>query len=187
MTTLCSLAALVLPPSGGGGGEFNPLDMAAGGNTLWTLVIFAISLIFMWKMVMGPVTSALEERDGDAARAIDAAQSAKSDAEKARAEVEVALGEAQAEAAKLLAEARKRAEAREHEIVEAAKQEAANMVDAARKAIHAEQDTAISTIRNEVVDLTMSAASQVLERNVGSEDDRRFVGELVGGQAASNN
>ena len=70
---------------------------------------------------MGPVTSALEERDEHAARAIAAAEKASAEAEKARADVEVALGEAQAEAAKLLAEARQRAEAREHEIVEAAK------------------------------------------------------------------
>lgn len=171
----------------GEAGGFNPLDMAAGGNVLWTWVIFGVALIFMWKVVMAPITSALEERDENAARAIAAAEKARHDAEKARADVEVALGEAQAEAAKLLGEARKRAEAREHEIVEAAKQEAAQMVEAARKAIRAEQDKAISSIRTEVVDLTLHAASKVLERNVESEDDRRFVAELVSSQEASKN
>ncbi|HED65741.1 MAG TPA: ATP synthase F0 subunit B [Planctomycetes bacterium] len=169
------------------GGKFNPLDMAAGGNVLWTWVIFGVALIFMWKVVMAPITSALEERDENAAHAIAAAEKARHDAEKARADVEVALGQAQAEAATLLAEARKRAEAREHEIVEAAKQEASQMVETARKAIRAEQDKAISTIRTEVVDLTLHAASKVLERTVESEDDRRFVAELVSGQDASNN
>lgn len=177
----------VLAAEGGGASDFDPLDMAAGGNALWTWVIFGVSLIFMWKVVMGPVTNALEERDDHAARAIAAAEKAQAEAEKARADVEVALGEAQTEAAKLLGEARKRAEAREHEIVEAAKQEAASMVDSARKAIHAEQDKAISAIRSEVVDLTLNAASKVLERTVGGEDDRRFVTELVAGQETSSN
>lgn len=178
---------LFLSLSSGGEGGFNPLDLAAGGNLLWTWVIFLAALPFVWKIVMGPVTNALEERDEHAARAIAAAEKASSEAEKARADVEVALGEAQAEAATLLAQARSRAEVREHEIVDAAKQEAASMVDSARKAIRAEQDKAISAIRNEVVDLSLDAASQVLERRVDAEDDRRLVESLVSSnQTASN-
>lgn len=170
-----------------GEGGFDPFDLAAGGNLLWTWVIFLVALPFIWKIVMGPVTNALERRDEHAAHAIAAAEKASAEAEKARADVEVALGEAQAEAAKLLAEARQRAEAREHEIVEAAKQEAAGMVEAARKAIGAEQEKAISAIRNEVVELSLTAASKVLERNVGSEDDRRLVSELVSRQEMASN
>ena len=170
-----------------GGGSFDPFDFAAGGNLLWTWVIFLAALPFIWKVVMGPVTNALERRDEYAAQAIAAAEKASAEAEKARADVEVALGEAQAEAAKLLAEARQRAEAREQEIVAAAKQEAAGMVETARSAITAEQDKAISAIRNEVVELSLNAAGKVLERSVSSEDDRRLVTELVAGQEASAN
>lgn len=166
------------------GGGFNPLDMALGGNVLWTWVIFLVALPFIWRIVMGPVTNALEERDQHAARAIAAAEKASAEAEKARADVEIALGQAQAEAVKLMGEARQRAEVREHEIVDAAKQEAAGMVESARKAIRAEQDKAISAIRAEVVDLAMNAAGQVLERNVDHEDDRRLVSELVRGHGA---
>ena len=171
--------------SEGGGGGFNPLDLAAGGNTLWTLVIFALAVPFIWKLVMGPVTAALEERDEHTARAIATAERASAEAEKARAEVEVALGEAQGEAAKLLAEARQRAETREQEIVVAAKQEASAMVESAKKAIATEQEKALSAIRNEVVELSFNAASRVLDRNVGSDDDRRLVSELVASQESA--
>lgn len=163
----------------GGEGGFNPIDLAAGGNLFWTVAIFAVSVPFIWKVVMGPVARALEERDAKTERAIAAAEKASKDAEEARAKLEVTLGEARAEAAKLLAEARARAEARGHEIVEAAKSEAGQMLDGARKAIRAEQDKAISAIRNEVVELSLHAASQVLERNVGSDDDRRFARQVV--------
>ena len=169
------------------GGGFDPLDMTGGGNLFWTWLIFLASVPLMWKLVLGPITNALEERDAAAARAIGAAEKASAEAEKARADVEVALGEAQAGAAKLLSEARERAEVREHEIVQAAKQEATQMVENAKKTIRAEQDKALSAIRNEVVDLTFSAASKVLERNVGGDDDRRMVTELIGGQEASKN
>lgn len=177
---------LLLTASEAGGG-FNPLDPAGFGNFFWTLVIFLTAVPVIWKMVMGPIVRALEERDDHAARAIAAAEKASAAAERAKVEVEVALGEAQAEAAKLLARARERAEVREHEIIDAAKHEAAGLLDAARIAIQAEQDKAISAIRNEVVELSLGAASKVLERKVGSEDDRRMVAALVSaGEPARN-
>mgnify|MGYP000582287301 CR=1 FL=1 len=160
-------------------GGFNPLDAAGGGGALWTWIIFLLALGPIWIFVMGPVTRALIARDDQAKRAIVQAEKANADAERARAEVEIKLGEARAEAAKLLAQARERAEVREREIVEAAKNEAHTLLEGARSSIRAEQEKALAAIRTEVVDLTLSVASRVLERNVGSEDDRRMVERLV--------
>ena len=173
---LASLAPALAASEGG----FNPLDLGDLGGFLWTLIIFLVAAPFMWMVVMGPVTRALEERDGKAARAIVEAQKASSDAERARAEVEVSLGEARAEAAEVMAEARERAGVRERELIEAAKLEASGLVDGARRATQAEQQKAIAAIREEDVDLAVAGARKVLGRNVGSEDDRRLVSDLVG-------
>ena len=179
---MSSFATLALAPAEGG---FNPLDVSGAGNFLWTLVVFFVALPFMWKVVFGKVVDALSERDSKAADAVAAAERASAEAEKSRAAVEVALGESQAEAAQLLAAARERAEAREREIVESAKKESEAMIDAARKTIRGEQEKALAAIRNEVVDLSLNAASQVLGRNVGGEDERRLVTELVESQKVS--
>lgn len=160
-------------------GGFNPVDPAGGGGLLWTIVIFAVALPLMWKIVMGPVATALDERDEQASRAITLAEKASADAEKARAEVEVKLGEARAEAAVLLSDARERAGGREREIIDAANSEARAMVEAARRTIRAEQEKALAAIRDEVVDISFAAASKVLERNVGSEDDKALVAGMV--------
>ena len=166
-----------------GGGGFNPLDETGLGNLLWTLVIFLLALVPMWKMVFSKITSALVERDDQAAEAIHAAERASQAAEAAQAEVEVKLGEAQAGAARMLAEAKERAEVRERDIVENAKKEADAMIESARATITAEKDKALTAIRSEVVDLSLNAASKVLGRNAAAEDDRRLVEELVGGPA----
>jgi len=162
-------------------GGFNPLDVGGAGSFLWTLIIFALAIYPMWKMVFGKIATAMAERDARAAEAIFAAERASQEAEKSRAAVEVALGVAQAEAAKIVASARERAEARERDIVDTAKKEADAMIEGARSAIRAEQDKALTAIRKEVVDLSLHAASRVLGRNVGGEDDRRLVSELVSG------
>ncbi len=168
---------LVLALSEGGG--YNPMDAGGAGGVLWTWIIFAIALPFMWKIVMGPVTAALVGRDEQALSAIASAEKASHEAEKARAEVEVKLGEAQASAAKLLSEARERAEIREHEIVDLAKKEADALRERAKADIETAKDQALTAIRNEVVEISLSAAGQVLKRRVDSEDDRRLVSELV--------
>jgi F-type H+-transporting ATPase subunit b len=166
------------------GGGFNPVDLSGLSGFFWTALIFFLALFPIWKMVMGPITRALLARDEEASRAIATAEKASAEAEAARAEVEVKLGEARSEAAKLLAAARERGEEREREIVEAAKAEASSMLEAARDAIRAEQDKAISAIRQEVVDLTFSAAEQVLGRSVDDKDNRRLVDELVSATGA---
>ena len=172
------IASFVVLESEGG---FNPLEVNAG-SFIWTLVIFAIALPFMWKVVFGPITAALYERDVKASEATTAAEKAREEAAKSAAKVEVALGEAQAEAARHLATARERAEARENDIVEKAKREASAMIDGARTQIQAEQEKALATIRAEVVELSLSAASKVIGRSVNSEDDRRLVKSLVAEQ-----
>lgn len=160
-------------------GKFDVFDPNGAGNFLWTLLIFGLALPLMWKLVFGPITAALFERDERASAAIVAAKHAEETAERLRADMEVARGEAQREAAKLLTDARSRAEVRERDIVENAKKEASAMVEGARRQIHAEQEKAIAAIRNEVVDLSLGAASQVLGRSVRSEDDQRLARDLV--------
>ena len=166
-------------------GGFNPLDVNGLGSFLWTLVIFFAAIVPMWKMVFGKITAALSERDEQAKAAIVAAERASEEAEKSRAAVEVALGEAQAEAAKLLASARERAETREREIIENAKQESTAMIESARASIQAEQEKALATIRTEVVDLSLAAAGKVLGRTVSGDDDRRLAQEVITASEAS--
>lgn len=171
------ILAVVAAESGG----FNPLDPAGIGISLWTWVIFLIALPLIWKVVMGPVTRALEARDLKASEAIVAAEKASREAQEARASVEKRLAEAQREATALVEAARSRAEARERELVQQAEAKSAALLERARLEIQAEQDKALAAIRRQVVDLSLSAAGQVLRRKVDAQDDRRLVEELVAG------
>ncbi|MEM1453044.1 MAG: F0F1 ATP synthase subunit B [Planctomycetota bacterium] len=167
------------------GGGFNVFDPNGVGNFLWTLIIFFLALPVMWKMIFGPITVALVERDSKASEAIHAAEAASEAAERSRAEVEVALGNANAEAKKIIAAATARAETRERDIVDNAKKEAEAMIVSARNQIDAEREKAIAQIRGEVVTLSLKAATEVLGRTVGSDDDRRLVEDIVTASGSS--
>jgi F-type H+-transporting ATPase subunit b len=175
------IALLASPVAEGGG--FNPLDLSQGGGLFWTIVIFLVALVPIWKLVMGPITRALEARDEAAAAGLAAAQKASADAQSARAAVESNLREAQLEAAKIVDAARGRAEIVERELKDTAGREAQALIARAKSEIKNEQDKALAAIRTQVVEVSMNAASQVLKRRVDSADDRRLVEEMVAGAA----
>ena len=172
--------ALLLESEGG----FNPLDLSQGGGLFWTVVIFAVALVPIWKMVMGPITRGMEARDEKVTQAIQAAEKASRDAEASRQAVEAKLREAQMEAGKLVDAARARAEAVERTLKDDASKQAAALLDRARTEIRGEQEKAIAAIRREVVDVSMQAAGAVLSRKVDTNDDRKLVEELVSAASA---
>jgi len=161
------------------GGGFDPLSLSFGSNTFWTLVIFLLALPVMWKMVWGPMAHALEERDKKAEEAVHAAEAAKAAAEKAQSEMERRLAEAQKQLAKEIADARAMGERQGQEALAQAQQQAQQLLERAKAEIERERIKALSEIRETVVELSLDAATRVVGRSVGDDDQRRFVRDFV--------
>ena len=163
-----------------GGGGLDPFDPASFGGILWTWLIFLFAVPVMWKFVMGPITKSMEARDEAAQRALAEAQRARDEVAQAKGEIDGKLAEARADAAKLLADARGRAATVEKQMLDEAQSKAQKLAEDAQKAILAERDKALVAIREEVVELSLAGAKAVLQRNVGGDDDRRLVADMVG-------
>ena len=71
-TSLSQLAVVALP--GEGGKDLGSLLNFAPGAVLWTWIAFFVALPVMWKMVYGPITRALEDRDQKVEDSIAAAE-----------------------------------------------------------------------------------------------------------------
>ncbi len=160
-------------------GGFNPIRFSDLSNALWTVVIFLVALPLMWKIVWGPMAHALEDRDRQAEQAVAAAEAAKAAAEKAQSETEKRLLETQKESARIIAEARAVGEAQGREALAAAQLQSQQTLDRAKSEIEREKVKALAEIRESVVDLTLDAASKVVGRSLGDDDQRRFVREFV--------
>lgn len=182
MSALATLWAAVPAPAEGG---FNPFEFAPGA-TIWTWVIFLLSLPVMWKFVFGPITSALADRDQQVVDAAKAAEDAKRDAEQAVAAAQTELEQARAEGKRMVSEAVARAERQGQEERAKAKAEAQQQLEKAREEIDAEKRRALLEIRKEVVELAIQSAGQILHRDVDDEVHRNFVGEFVKGLEQRN-
>ncbi|RMH05380.1 MAG: ATP synthase F0 subunit B [Planctomycetota bacterium] len=167
---LILLAAL---PSEGG------VSLFSGESSLiWTVLIFLLSLPLMWKVVFGPITRALQDREAAAREAASAAEAAREETERLKAAVQADLDQARKEAAQRVAEAKARAEQREQEILAAAREEAERERARTREEIERAKNTALQELRAAAVGLGVEIAERVISRRFDEADQERLVAEL---------
>ena len=149
------------------------------GLFMWTIVTFFIVLfILKWK-AWGPLMSALDKRAEDIKNALSAADRAKEDAEKASQDYEKLVKKAHAEAQQIIADSRAAGERVKNEVESAAKAKAEELIGKAKTQIEAESQKAIQEIKSSVVDLSIEAATKILEKNLDSEDNRKLVDQTL--------
>lgn len=145
------------------------------GLMLWTIISFVLFLLILKKVAWGPIIQALDAREKGIKDNIQAAEAARAGAEKSLKEYKQRLSEAQAEAQKMLANARRDAERIREDLLAKSKTEAEGQIDRARKQIEMEGQDAINRIRAEIADLIVDSARKVIGKTLNSEDHRRLI------------
>lgn len=189
-TTLGSLALLLAaapalaqehaeapPVSGGPWGLLTP----HGGLMFWTLVIFVLLFLLLWKFAFPQILGAVEAREKALEDAIEGAKRDRDEAARLLAEQQRQLAEARTEGQKLLAEARAAGERMRAEMLEATKLQQQELLDRARRDIEAEKNRAIGDLRREAVDLAIAGAGRVIERNLDDATNRKLVEDFLAG------
>lgn len=161
--------------------------LAEGGLldvNLWTLFwAWASFLVTLWalKKVAWPMLAAkMEEREVRIREGLKKAEEAEKRAQELLGMQEKVLDEARAEAQKLFAEGRAAAEHLRNETLQKAQEQIGQERDRARKEIELERVKAVAELRKATVDLTLEAASRVLERELKGEDHRRLAAQVIG-------
>jgi F-type H+-transporting ATPase subunit b len=164
----------------GGGGLFaiNP------GLIIWTWVIFLILLFVLRKWAWGPILGALEAREKRIQDALDGAAHEREEAAQLLQEQRQLLEDSRDQAQQIMAESRKASERLRAELLDEARKQKDQIVENAREDIERERDHALELLRREAVDLSISAASRVLHREVDSAENRRLVEEYLASLAA---
>ncbi len=150
------------------------------GLTIWTLVVFAISLYILSKLAFPRIRDALDSRRQGIADSIDAAEQTRKDAEVLLAEYRERLKEARAQADEIVQRARQTAEAHQHEARDQGQEILAEAAKRAERDIEAATKRALDDIRREVADLTIMATEKVVRKTLNDADQRRLVEEALG-------
>jgi len=161
--------------AGGGGGPFtiNP------GLIIWTLVVFGILLFVLWRWGFPVLVKSVEERERRIQKQLADAEKANAEAQRLLEEHRKQIAAARNEAAEILAKAKAVSQKERETLLAKAREEYDALLSRARKDIDTEKEKAILALRREAVELSIAAASRVIEANLDTEANRRLVTEFL--------
>ncbi|MFT3685857.1 MAG: F0F1 ATP synthase subunit B [Phycisphaerales bacterium] len=146
-----------------------------------SLVVFAVVFAVLAVKVWPTISKALDERANKIKGEIEAAEAARMTAKAALEEYQANLAQARTEAQKMIADAKAQQQVQFAEMkaktdaeLTAMKAKAIGEIDAAKKA-------ALAEVYNQTATLATTVAGKILQREVNSSDQQRFVSEALAG------
>jgi F-type H+-transporting ATPase subunit b len=149
------------------------------GLMVWTLVLFGLSMIVLWKVAFPRISQALDRRQRAIEESIDLAERTRGEAEELLAQYRERLAEARTQAEEIVHRARQAADVHERDATEQAKARREQLMEQTRREIELETRRAIDEIRSEVADLTVMATEKITRKTLTPEDQRRLLDEAI--------
>jgi F-type H+-transporting ATPase subunit b len=150
------------------------------GLLFWMLVMFGIVLWILKKFAWKPILNALENRETSIKEALIAADTAKMEMEKLKADNQVVMAEARAEKEKIVQEAKQIREKLISDAKNEAVDEAKKILKSARRDIENEKVAAILEVKNKVAELSIEIAEKILrEKLADSREQKSIIERLV--------
>ena len=121
----------------------------------------------------------LEDRENLIKSSLDDAEKAKLELERLNEESEKIMAKARVEAQEILAEGKATAEKVKEDTISKAKEAANKIREDAEKQIQVEKEKAITDIKNEVVEISISVAEKLINKNLSDADNKALVDESL--------
>ncbi len=152
----------------------NPL-LPETNEIIWGAIGFTVVFLFLAKFGLPAAKKAMDERSAKIQGDLDAAESAKADAEEIKAEYAAKVADAKTESARIIEEARQAADQLKSDQQARLNEELAAARTSAQADIDAAKGQAMAELRGEVSDIAIGAAEAV----VGANLDRAAQTQLI--------
>ncbi len=149
------------------------------GLMIWTLICFALTFFVLRRFAFGPIQKTIDERRDRIRAAVDEADKARDEARELLEQHRQLIADAKGEAAGILADARKVADAQIERVKEESEVDRARRLEETKRQIDAETKRSLDMIRSEVADLTLEATARVTGKVLDAEDQRRLIDEAI--------
>jgi len=143
------------------------------------IINFAILLGLMYLVAYKPIMRMFDERSRKIRESMEQTEFIKEQAAHAEEEVKKQLEAAGKEGQEVIARAVRTGEEVRREAQQEARQEAESLIARARVEIQRERDDAIDELRKEFADLTILAASKVIDRSLDKKAHRQLIDKVL--------
>lgn len=155
------------------------LDLQMGADA----VILALAVFFLFFMMsyllFNPARELMKKRQDRIREDMDTASKEKADAIEMKKEYTAKLSQADKDVDEILNAGRKKALARENEIVTEAKAEAARVMERAEKEIELEKSKVRDEVKQEMVDVAQAMAGKIIAASIDEETQARLIDEAL--------
>jgi F-type H+-transporting ATPase subunit b len=149
------------------------------GLIVWTWIVFIALFLLLRKFAWPHIVRATEERERTIQKQLEEAGRLNSEAQATLEEHNKLLAASKDQAHQLVHEAKVLGEKEREQLLVKTREEQEEMLQRAKREIAAERERAIADLRREAVDLSLAAASKLIQRRLGDEDDRRIVEDYL--------
>ncbi len=153
----------------------NPLVQLDPGLFIWTIITFLVLFFALAKFAWKPLLKMLQDREDMIRSSLDDAEKAKVELERLSEESEAIMAKARSEAQSILAEGKTAAEKVKDDIIAKSKEQANKIREDAENQIQVEKEKAIAEIKGEVVNLTLSVAEKLIQKNLSDADNKSLI------------
>ena len=151
-----------------------------GGLVIWTLVVFGLLLAILGKVAWPVLLQAVREREKELERRLNEAARAQEEAAKLLEEHKKLVAGAKGQAQALIAEAKTVAAGEREALLQKTRDEQEQLLQRAKREIEMERERAVATLRQEAVDLSLAAASRLIEEKLDNDANRKLVTQYLG-------
>ena len=146
---------------------------------IWGGIAFAVVAFALMKFAFPALRKSLKAREEKIRGDLEAAETAKHDAEEERARFEAQLADARGEANRIIEEARVAAEQVRQDLIAKAEAEAAEVRARAQEDIRLAEERALSDLQHRVADISIELAEKIVQRNLDRDAQRDLVESYI--------
>ncbi|MFC2159862.1 F0F1 ATP synthase subunit B [Actinomycetota bacterium] len=145
----------------------------------WSIVVFVILVIVLWKFVLKPVNNMISKRQEEIREKIDDADKKSLEASKYLEEQKKSIDKSRIEAKRIIDEGKEAARKIKEEIENQASEKSKLMVEDALTEIRSEKDRSINEVKDEMVDIALSASEKMISKSLSEEDHKKLIEESL--------
>lgn len=155
------------------------LILPAVDELIWGTVAFLAVLFVLNKFAFPMLRKTVEAREQQIQGDLEAAESAKTEAQQAKASYDKQIADARGEANRIIEEARQQAEDVRKDLVVKAEREAEQIQSRATEQLEAERNRTLSELQSTVGDLAIELAEKVVGRALDQSTHRELVDAYI--------
>ena len=145
----------------------------------WSIVVFVILVVVLWKFVLKPVNNMISKRQEEIREKIDDADRKGLEASEYLEEQKKSIDKSRIEAKKIIDEGKEAARKIKEEIENQASEKSKLMLKDALTEIRSEKDRSINEVKDEMVDIALSASQKMISKSLSGEDHKKLIEESL--------